>query len=115
MVNSYKYLGFTLTTKLSIESSFEASAQRAKGKIVELLRVMWTLGNMNMSIFFQLFDAQVKPMLPYSREVWGLTQYKGIESIHLFAIKKFLNVCQTTSIYSEYYGLWRNRTIPTLC
>ena len=104
VVNSYKYLGFTLTTKLSIENSFEASAQRAKGKIVELLRVMWTLGNMNMSIFFKLFDAQVKSMLLYSSEVWGLTQYKGIESIHLFAIKKFLNVGQTTPntmVYGE--------------
>ena len=69
VVNSYRYLRFMLTTKLSMEYSFESSAMKAKGKIVELLRVMWSLGNKNMSVFFKLFDAQVKAMLLYSSEV----------------------------------------------
>ena len=51
---------------------------------------------MNMSIFFKLFDAQVKPMLLYSSELWGMTRYKAIESVHLFACKRLVNVSART-------------------
>ena len=65
---------------------------------------MYSLGNLDMSIFFKLFDAQVKPMLLYSSEVWGLTRFETVEKIHLFACKKFLSVSgktPNTLVYGE--------------
>ena len=54
IVNSYKYLGFTLTTKLSFTSAFEELTRRAKAKVVEILKTMWRLGVMNISVFLKI-------------------------------------------------------------
>ena len=59
IVNSHKYLGYTLTTKLSSNSACEEYASKAKGKILDLMKTMWSLGSLNTTVFFQLF----KPML----------------------------------------------------
>ena len=118
-LNSYKYLGFTLTTRMSVNNALEELAGRAKCKVVEILKTMWSLGNMDPSLFFKLFDAQVKPMLLYSAEIWGLTKYKTIESAHLFACKSFLQVPLKTPnamVYGELgrYPLYVDSTIRAM-
>ena len=82
LVNSYKYLGYTLTTKLSSNSACGEYASKAKGKILDLMKTMWSLGSLNTTVFFQLFDAQIKP---YALEIWGTSKLRIIESAHLFA------------------------------
>ena len=69
IVNSYKYLGYTLTTKLSTNSSCEEYAYKAKGKILDLTKTMWSLWSLDTTVFFQLFDAQIKPILLYASEI----------------------------------------------
>jgi len=104
IVNSYKYLGFMLTTKLSFELALEEYTGRAKRKVVEIMKTMWKLETLDFDIFFKLFDAQVKPMLLYAAEIWGLTRFQVIESVHLFACKRFLKVAPQTPntlIYGE--------------
>ena len=39
-----------------------------------------------------MFDAQIKPMLLYGSEIWGLKEYKSVEKVRSFALKKLLNV-----------------------
>ena len=68
-VKSYRYLGYTLTTKLSTNSSSEEYAYKAKGKILDLTKTMWSLGSLDTTVFFQLFDAQIKPILLYASEI----------------------------------------------
>ena len=70
IVNSYKYLGFTLTPKLSNNSVCEEYASKAKVKSLDLMKTMWSLGSLDTSLFFKLFDAQIKPMLLYASEIW---------------------------------------------
>ena len=116
VVNSYKYLGFTLTTKLSIDISLTEFAGRAKNKVIDIMKTMYSLGNMDLSIFFKLFDAQVKPLILYLSEIWGLTRWKAIEGIHLFACKKFLGTGKTTPntlVYGELgrYPLYIDSTL----
>ena len=36
-------------------------------------------------------DAQIKPMLLYGSEIWGLKEYQSVEKVHTFAPKKLLN------------------------
>ena len=107
VVNSYKYLGVTLTTKLSFDIALEEFAGRAKGKVVEIMKTMWSLGSTDVSVFFKLFDAQVKPMLLYASELWGLTRFRSVESPHLFACKRFLNVLPRTPNAMAYGELGR--------
>ena len=104
VVNSYKYLGFTFTTKMSFEVGLEDCCRRAKSKVAEIFKTMWALGRFEMGIFFKLFDAQVKPMLLYAAEVWGMCEFEMIESVHMFACKRLLNVSNktpNTMIYGE--------------
>lgn len=107
VVNNYKYLGFTLTTKLSYDLALEEYARKAKRQVVEILKTMWSLGNMEYSVFFKLFDAQTKPLLLYASEIWGLNHFHLIEKIHLFACKRFLHVYPKTPNAMVYGELGR--------
>lgn len=119
IVNSYKYLGYTLTTKLSSDSACQVYASKAKGKILELMKTMWSLGSLDSNLFFQLFDAQVKPMLLYASEIWGTVRLGIVESAHLFACKRLLSVSDKTPnqlIYGDTgrYPLFIESTISAL-
>lgn len=107
IVNSYKYLGFTITTKLSFDLAIEELAGRAKGKVIEIFKTMWSLGSIDPSIFFKLFDAQVKPMLLYSAKIWGMSRFQTIESPHLFACKRLLQVSPKSPNLMAYGELGR--------
>ena len=99
---SYKYLGYTLTTKLSSNSACEEYASKAKGKILDLMKTMWSLGSLNTTVFFQLFDAQIKPMLLYASEIWGTSKHRIIESAHLFACKRLLSLSDKSPNHMVY-------------
>ncbi|RUM93187.1 MAG: hypothetical protein DSZ28_08770, partial [Thiothrix sp.] len=92
IVNSYKYLGYVFTTKLSAAVALNEQSTRARKKIVHLLKVMWILRSTNTSIFFHLFDAQILPTLLYGSELWGLNSHDSVEKAHLIACKRFLNL-----------------------
>ena len=118
-VNSYKYLGYTLTTKLSSNSACGEYASKAKGKILDLMKTMWSLGSLNTTVFFQLFDAQIKPMLLYASEIWGTSKLRIIESAHLFACKRFLSLSDESPNHMVYgetgrYPLYIDSKITSL-
>ena len=119
IVNSYKYLGYTLTTKLSSNSACEEYASKAKGKILDLMKTMWSLDSLNTTVFFQLFDAQIKPMLLYASEIWGISKHRIIESAHLFACKRLLSLSDKSPNHMVYgetgrYPLYIDSKIASL-
>ena len=68
-------------------------ANRAKKDVVGVLKLLRTLGDQSPKLFFKLFNCQIQPMLTYGSDVWGLiADNRIIERIHLFAIKRLLNV-----------------------
>ena len=104
VVNSYKYLGYLFTTQLSEISACEEFESKAKGKVIDIIKTMWCIGVYIPSVFFQFFDCQVKPMLLYASEIWGLSKVENIEKAHLFAIKRLLSVSNKTPntlVYGE--------------
>ena len=52
VVNNYKYLGFTFSTKLSIDTALAEYAGRAKKKIVIIFKALYKLGQIDVNIFF---------------------------------------------------------------
>ena len=99
VTNSYKYLGYTLTTKLSIEIPLAEFAGKAKNKTLTIFKTLYKLGKIEADIFFRLFDSQVKPMLIYAAEVWGLASketLQTIEKVHMYACKRMLGVTPRT-------------------
>ena len=105
IVNVYKYLGVFLSTRLSFSYALNDMTKRAKKGIVAIFKLLWTLGDRSPKLFFKLFDVQIQPMLTYGAEVWGLVaNLEVIERVHLFALKRFLNVSIRTPnimVYGE--------------
>ena len=105
IVNKYKYLGITFSTGLTFSYALEEMAAKAKRGVYNILRFLWSLGENNPTLFFKMFDTQIQPILTYGSEVWGLTaDHKPIETIHLLAIKRLLNVSiktPNTLVYCE--------------
>ena len=119
VVNSYNYLGYLITTKISYEEACEELVRKSKGKILDIFKTMWSLGNINTSIFFQLYDCQIKPMVLYGSEIWGNFVSEILEASHLFALKRLLSVGEKTPntlIYGETgrYAMNIDATISTV-
>ena len=103
VVNSYKYLGIFLSTRLSFTRTIDDLAVRAKKGVIAILKTLWSLGDHSPNIFFKLFDSQILPILTYGAEIWGLNKnLDSIERVHLFAIKRFLGVHPITPKHVLY-------------
>ena len=119
VVNSYVYLGYTLTTKLSVSTALEPIMVKAKKKVMDILRALWKIKGTDISIFIRLFDHQVQPALTYAAEVWEAKKVKEIEKVHMYACKKALSVSQKTTnamIYGELcrYPLYINTVMKAV-
>ena len=105
IVNQYKYLGVYFSTGLSFSCALKDMAARAKKGVIGILRLLWSFGNQSPQMFFKLFDCQIQPILTYGSEAWGLiADHSIIERVHLFALKRFLNVSIRTPnalVYGE--------------
>ena len=104
VVSEYKYLGNILSTKLCTNVTQTDLAHRAKVALSLLIKALRKIAHVTPQIFYKLFDAQVMPILLYGSEVWGLKGCKNIESVHLYALKTFLNVSRRTPndmVYGE--------------
>jgi len=119
IVNSYKYLGYTFTTKLSLSAAAKDVAIKGKLKSVQIMKAMWSLQNTNTTVFARLFDAQVQSSLLYGSEIWGLRTQDPVEKTQVFACKRFLGLDIRTPnhfVYGELgrYPLVINSTIRAI-
>ena len=104
VVNTYNYLGITFSTRMSFTNMCLPLIAKAKRSINEILFSLRTLSHFDLSIFLKLFDSKIFPILSYGCELWGLHNLIEIERVHLYALKRFLNVSLHTSnnkVYSE--------------
>ena len=106
-VNRYKYLGVVFTTKLSLNSALDDLCVKGKQKTLHLLKAMWSLRCLKTNVFFRMFDTQVVPTLLYGAEVWGLETPRKIETVHMFASKRFLGLDTRTPNHMVYGDLGR--------
>ena len=92
------------TSKLSVKAALSEVCSKGKKVVMEFQKPMKKLSIADPFLIWKLFDAQIKPILTYTVEVWGLGDTKQIETVHTFAIKRFMNVLQHSSnkmIYGE--------------
>ena len=104
VVNAYVYLGVNVTTKLSFVSSTNVLVAKAKKACYQIMNSLKCIGCQDFEVFIKLFDAKVKPILLYASEVWGMKEMIEVERVHLFALKRFLNVsihCSNAVVYGE--------------
>ena len=65
--------------KLSSHVARREYSNKAKGKILDLMKTLRSLRSFDSSLFFKL------SMLLYASEIWGTTNIHVIETAHLFA------------------------------
>ena len=105
VVNGYKYLGIYFSSKLSFSHACQDLVARAKRATSCILNALYKFDKVSGPVFLKLFDCQVKPILLYGAEVWGLMSGNAIECDHLFALKRLLGVDRRTPnafVYGEY-------------
>ena len=101
IVKSDKYLGYTLTIKLSLRVACREYSSKSKGKTVYLMKTVWPLGSFDSSLFFKLLDSQVKLMLLYASQIWETMNKPAIETAHLFACERLRNKGVGREEYAE--------------
>ena len=105
VVNTYKYLGIFFSTRLSFVLACKDLKSKAKNALLCIMRKLYTLHNNSFKLLITLFDSQVQPILQYGSEIWGLDKAAHqCESVHLFAIKRYLGVDSRTPndlVYGE--------------
>ena len=92
VVNSYTYLGFVFTTRMSMKTSLSFFILKAKNALNTLFRSLNSIDCHDYNIFFNLFDRKIAPILSYGSELWGIYDIDDIESVHRLAIKRYLNI-----------------------
>ena len=104
VVNSYKYLGIALTTKLSTTQAVADFIPKAKRKIITIWKALRKINCTDWGVFSKTFDAQIQPALLYASDIWGTGRVETVEKVHLFAIKRFLRLSNRTPsiiVYGE--------------
>ena len=120
VVNVYKYLGIIFTTSLSFVSGCRDLTSRGKRALVYAMKRLSHLGNTSFKLFIKIFDAQVQPIMQYGSELWGMNKAaQDCESLHLFALKKFLGLSMRTPndlVYGETnrYPVYINSAVQCL-
>ena len=100
VVNSYKYLGLFLTTRMTFSNAVDEIANEARKGFADISRMLWRLGDFSATIFQKIFDAQMKPMLLYGSEIWGA---EGVhvsgEGLYFCSEKSFKCSSKNTTTY----------------
>ena len=109
-VNSYKYLGVTITNTLSWQPHIMAICKKARKMIGMIYRNMYQHSSPN--TLLKLYLTTIRPHLEYASPVW-YPFHKGeidcIESVQKFALRMCLK-----SWNLDYEQLLENAHIPTL-
>ena len=82
-------------------------SSKAKSAFCRITRLSNNLNNMSFTVLCKIFDAQIQSISLYGTELWGLDDMSIIESVHIFSLKKILNVdlpLFTSNIMIMVYG-----------
>ena len=92
IVREYDYLGYRLSTKLCSNIALSGLSPKGKAASVQVMRYLKKLECVNPNVVFKIFDAQIQPIILYGSEIWGTDGCEAIERIHVYMLKRFLNV-----------------------
>lgn len=104
IVSKFSYLGVVFTAGGSFSNAQTTLAGQAQKAIFKLKGYLNNVLELTPKHTLELFDKLVSPILDYSSEVWGFSQAKQIERVHLKFCKSLLGVKQSTQnnfIYGE--------------
>ena len=92
VVSEYSYLGLIFSTRLNNNVMLSRLATRGKIAFCRISSLLNRMNTTSYNILCKMFDAQVQPLLLYGSELWGVNVMSAIENVHLFSLKKMLQV-----------------------
>ena len=104
IVKHFKYLGVIFSRGGSFQASIKHNCEQAAKAMFLLIRKMKTL-DLSVDTQIELFDKMIKPILLYGSEIWGYSNVKPIERIHVKFLKSIFNRKQSTPnvmLYGEF-------------
>ena len=107
-VDSYKYLGYLLTSshKDIFYDAYGQLCDKGRKAVYQSYSCCYQhIGKPNPRLSLKLFDSQIRPCLDYGCEIWGMNKSRNIdkfETIHLRYLKAMLGVRKQTTTAAVY-------------
>ena len=95
LVDSHKYLGVTLDSKLKWREHTIATAEKAAKSLRLILKLCNTNRGVSQRLLILLYESCIRPILEYASEVWGdvsKTNAQKLTSVQHLALKASLGV-----------------------
>ena len=88
--SSYKYLGIWLNEHLNMNKTVSELAKSAGRALSALYTKCLRAGGMTLDVFQKLYEKLVEPVLFYASGIWGISDFKEIQSVQNKACQYFL-------------------------
>ena len=93
----YKYLGLMISSKLTWGMATKTLANQASKVLYIMKSIQYKCGDIPFSVYKDLYEKMVIPILCYGSEVWGFEVSHNIESVQRKFLKYYLGVGTHTS------------------
>ena len=94
IVTYYRYLGLIFSSRNTWSKALSNLTAHAQKALSSIRKMIWKLGQPNITVTFKIFDSKIAPILFYGAEIWGSERRNKIEKIHLQFCKFVLGVGQ---------------------
>ena len=108
VVNFYKYLGISFSTRLSFYHACQDLVSRAKRTLLCIMSKLYRIDCNWINVFLKIFDVQVQPIVLYGAGIWGLESCSSvIDNVHLFGLKRYLGMDRRNPKWSCVWRSWK--------
>lgn len=87
-VNSFCYVGVTLTQQLSYSSMAKEQTLKAKRVLASILAKLYEYGQLPIYVFFNIFDTKISAILLYGSDIWGIQKHKIHQKLYIIMLVK---------------------------
>ena len=99
IVAEYRYLGVTLTPKMSFSKHVDIRNALAKCSINTTWNNFLSKSEITLSSKWNIFQAVCRAIQTYASQVWGFCHFEEVDSLQLFFMKRILNLPSFTPTY----------------
>ena len=95
--SKYRYLGMWINERLDWKFTVTEVRKSASRALSALYNKFIACGGMDYSVYIQLYENLVQPILLYGSGIWGLSEHKKLEVVQNRACRYFLGAYKNSS------------------
>ena len=97
VVPKFAYVGLTFTQRMSLFSMGREQAVKGKRALISVLLKLHKFCQLTARVFFNIFKTKIVPILLYGAEIWGVHLHNSIESVQIYAYRRYMCVSKSAS------------------